>query len=113
MYQIHDRIAPVVQTSEIRTIAADDLWLSPHYGRDSVGIHFTWVADAAAVDPVRAAVEDRLAPFDVRAHWGKLFGIPAEVLSGRYERLPDFRRLAHQYDPTGKFRNEMVDGYLG
>ncbi|HEV2779939.1 MAG TPA: FAD-binding protein [Actinophytocola sp.] len=113
VYEIHDRIGPVVHTSEIRTIAADDLWMSPHYGRDSVAIHFTWIGDPARVAPVLEAVQDRLAPFEVRPHWGKLSTIPPEVLSGRYERLPDFRALARKYDATGKFRNDTLDAYLG
>jgi hypothetical protein len=48
--QLADTIRPVLQVSEIRTIAADDLWMSPQYGRDSVGIHFTWRRDQAAVE---------------------------------------------------------------
>ncbi|BCJ60911.1 putative xylitol oxidase [Micromonospora endophytica] len=56
-------IAPVTQTSELRTVAADDLWLSPNQGRDSLAVHFTWIADAAAVLPVLAEVERALAPF--------------------------------------------------
>lgn len=109
--RIRERVAPVLQISEIRTIAADDLWLSPSYRRDSVAIHFTWVKDAA-VFPVMAEVEERLAPFGPRPHWGKLFGIDPEVLRGQYERAGDFQRLVRHYDPTGKFRNELVDRYF-
>ena len=110
---IRDRIAPLVQISEVRTVAADDLWLSPCYRRDSATIHFTWVADPAAVTAVLPAVEERLAPFDPRPHWGKLFGPQAALAIGRYERLPDFRRLRADHDPTGKFGNDFVDGLLG
>lgn len=111
-----DEIAPdvsrVLQVSEIRTIARDELWLSPNYRRDSVAIHFTWIRDAEAVLPVVAAVERQLAPYAPRPHWGKLFGIPPQTLARQYERLPDFQRLARHYDPTGKFRNELLDSYL-
>jgi xylitol oxidase len=106
---IRDRIVPVLQISEIRTIAADDLWLSPSYHRDSASIHFTWVKDTAAVTPVLAAIEDRLAPFGARPHWGKLFGTDPEVLSGQYDRFGDFLQLMRDYDPTGKFRNDLID----
>jgi xylitol oxidase len=109
---IRDTVAPVVQISEVRTIAADTLWLSPCYGRDSVALHFTWVDDAQAVAPVLAAVEEQLAPFAARPHWGKLFGTPADVVAARYERLDDFRRLAERFDPAGIFRNEFLDTYL-
>jgi alditol oxidase len=106
------RLAPVVRTSEIRTIAADDLWLSPAYQRDSVGVHFTWIKDWAAVAPAVALVEERLAPLRARPHWGKLFGVTPEVLRGLYPRLDDFRRLMHRYDPAGKFRNDLLDRYF-
>jgi alditol oxidase len=106
------RLAPVVRTSEIRTIAADDLWLSPAYQRDSVGFHFTWIKDWAAVAPAVALVEERLAPLRARPHWGKLFGTSPEVLAGLYPRLDDFRRLMRRHDPAGKFRNDLLDRYF-
>lgn len=105
-------LAPVVQVSEVRSVAADDLWLSPFYQRDSVGLHFTWVADAGAVAPVLARVEAALAPFAPRPHWGKISTIPAGTVAGRYPRLDDFRRLAAEYDAAASFRNEMVDDYV-
>jgi xylitol oxidase len=74
-----------------------------------VGLHFTWIDDWAAVGPVLALVEERLDPFDPRPHWGKLFtASPA----GRYERMPDFRQLRHDFDPTGKFGNDFLDANL-
>jgi xylitol oxidase len=109
---IRDRVAKVLQISEIRTIAADDLWLSPAYARDSVALHFTWIKDIDAVTPVLAAIEERLADFQARPHWGKVFTTSAEVVRGLYERWPDFVELLHRYDPAGKFRNEMLDRYF-
>jgi len=112
LQQVAGRLAPVVRTSEIRTIAADDLWLSPCYQRDTVGFHFTWVPDWAAVTPAVALVEERLAPLRARPHWGKLFGTSPEVVRGLYPRWDDFRRLMHWYDPAGKFRNDLLDRYF-
>jgi alditol oxidase len=106
-------VAPVLQISEIRTVAADRLWLSPSYGRDTVALHFTWIKDARAVAPVISAVEDALAPFDPRPHWGKLSGIGPNALTQSYERLPDFRELVRRHDPDGRFRNDFTDGRLG
>jgi xylitol oxidase len=107
------RVAPVLQISEIRTIAADDLWLSPAYGRDSVALHFTWIADRAAVTPVLREIEQALAPLDARPHWGKVYaGGPAAAIAG-YERADDFRQLMQRYDPDGKFRNEFVQRLFG
>lgn len=110
--QIRDLVAPVLQISEIRTVAADELWLSPSYGRDTVGIHFTWVPDGRAVAPVVAAVERQLAPMEARPHWGKVFGISPEVVRRLYERAPDFVSLLRKNDPAGKFRNAFLDRYF-
>lgn len=110
---IRDVIAPVLQVCEVRTIAADDQWLSPAHGRDSVAFHFTWVADAEAVLPVVRRVETALNPFGPRPHWGKVFAVPAEVLRGRYPRLPDFTALAASLDPSAKFTNTFVREMLG
>ena len=96
--ELRDEITAVLQICELRTVAADELWLSPSYRRPTVGMHFTWVDDTAAVMPVVAAVEERLAPFEPRPHWGKVY-----LASGRYERLADFTRLAQEFDPAGKF----------
>lgn len=105
-------LAPVVQVSEVRTVAADDLWLSPAFGRDSVAFHFTWVPDIAAVGPVLQNVEAALAPFEPRPHWGKLSSIAPAVVAARYPRMDDFRRLVAELDGHGAFRTDMVDAYL-
>lgn len=96
--ELREHITAVLQICEIRTVAADELWLSPSYRRPTVGVHFTWVDDTAAVAPVVAAVEERLAPFEPRPHWGKV-----HTMSGQYERLADFTRLVQEFDPSGKF----------
>jgi alditol oxidase len=111
--QIRDRVAPVLQICEIRTIAADELWLSSVHRRDSVAFHFTWIADTAAVLPVVTQMERQLAPFAPRPHWGKVFTAEPEDLASRYERLPDFLNLMRRFDPSGKFRNAYTDRDLG
>ena len=103
--EIRDRLAPVVRVCEVRVVAADDLWLSTCYHRDSVAFHFTWIADTAAVLPVVTDLERQLAPFAPRPHWGKVFTTPPEEVRSSYERLPDFLALMHHFDPTAKFRN--------
>ena len=105
-------IAPALQICELRTIAADDLWLSPAYGRDSFALHFTWISDMAAVIPALTAIEEQLAPLDARPHWGKVFPMSADVVRSRYERLADFSALVTRFDPGGKFRNEFVDRFI-
>lgn len=102
-------LAPVLYVSEVRTIRADDLWLSPAHGRDSVAFHFTWRRDPAAVVPVVAAVEERLRPLGARPHWGKVTTMAEAEVIGAYERAADFERLMVGLDPAGKFRNAFTD----
>ncbi|OLB80376.1 MAG: FAD-binding protein [Actinobacteria bacterium 13_2_20CM_2_71_6] len=109
---IRDRVAPVLQVCEVRTVAADELWLSPCYRRDTMAVHFTWIPDPDAVAPVLADLEERLAPLAARPHWGKVFGTDPATVRALYERLPDFGALIRRYDPAGKFRNELIDRYV-
>jgi xylitol oxidase len=109
---LRDRVAPVLLTSEIRTVAADDLWLSPAYHRDSVALHFTWIADEAAVAPVVSAVEEALEPFDARPHWGKVFSTPPRVVADLYERSAEFTALLQRFDPTGMLQNDLLAAYF-
>ncbi|MFB8175420.1 FAD-binding protein [Streptomyces sp. NPDC055966] len=105
---IRSTVSGVLQTCEVRTIAADTQWLSPAHGRDSVALHFTWVPDEAAVLPVVRRLEEALEPFGPRPHWGKVYEMPSTVVRGLYARLPDFRALARSLDPAGKFTNAFV-----
>jgi len=109
MERMRDQITPHLLISEIRTIAADELWMSMAYKRDSVAIHFTWKQDWPAVSKVLPVIERELEPFQPRPHWGKLFTISPAVLKSRYERLPEFIEMAKKYDPAGKFSNEFLE----
>jgi xylitol oxidase len=102
-------IRPHLMISEVRSVAADDLWMSPCYQRDSIGLHFTWQRDWPAVKQVLPLIEDALAPFEPRPHWGKLFTMSAAQVQSRYPRMADFRALLREFDPRGKFRNAFVD----
>ncbi|MFE2629896.1 FAD-binding protein [Streptomyces sp. NPDC059374] len=110
---IRDTVAPVLQTCEVRAVAADGQWLSPSYGRDTVALHFTWIEDTAAVLPVVGRLEAALDAFGPRPHWGKVFTTPAAELRARYPRLGDFRALAGELDPKGTFANAFVRDVLG
>lgn len=109
MRDLAGQISPLLQVSEIRTVAADDLWLSPNYGRAGIGLHLTWKPEADAVQNLLPLIEARLAPFAARPHWGKLFHADAATLAPLYEKLPDFRALAGRLDPERKFRNDFLD----
>ena len=107
--RLRDRVGPHLLISEIRAIAADDLWMSPCYKQPSVAIHFTWKQDWPAVRILLPQIEKELSPFHVRPHWGKLFTISPADLRARYARLPDFVELCGKYDPHGKFRNDFLN----
>jgi xylitol oxidase len=102
-------ISPVLLVGEIRTIDADEFWLSPFYRRRSTAFHFTWRPDADAVRPVLARIEEALAPCSVRPHWGKLH---ENVPTDQFEHWSSFARLRDDLDPFGKFRNEVVDAFF-
>ena len=107
--RLRDQVGPQLMISEIRTIAADDLWMSPCYKQPCVTIHFTWKQDWPAVRKLLPVIEKELAPFKARPHWGKLFTTPPAQLHSIYEKLPEFIALSKKYDPQGKFRNEFLN----
>jgi xylitol oxidase len=107
-----DRLASALIISEIRAIAADDLWLSPAYRRNIAAFHFTFHRDWPAVQRALPLIEGALAPFSPLPHWGKVFAVAPEKVRAGYPRLADFRTLAMQHDPAGKFRNAFVDKYV-
>jgi xylitol oxidase len=109
---VRDRFRTALLVGELRTIAADELWLSPFYGHDMFGFHFTWVKETDVVYPAIRAVEEALVPFETRPHWGKLFTMAHDVVRSRYPRLEDFDKLAGQLDPDGKFRNGFIDRFV-
>jgi xylitol oxidase len=110
--QLADRIRPLLFVSETRTIAADELWMSPHHKRDSIGIHFTWHREPDAVRELCVEVERVLAPFSPRPHWGKAFEQGGGTLAGYYERLADFDALRRELDPRGAFVNAWLSQKL-
>lgn len=110
--RLREHIVPLLYVSEVRTIAADDFWMSPCYKQDSVGLHFTWKPEWERVRRVLPLIERELEAFGGRPHWGKLFTMEPGKVQERYERLKDFRSLLLRYDPTGKFRNAFLDAYI-
>jgi xylitol oxidase len=110
--RLQDQVSPHLLISEIRTIAADDLWMSTAYGEPKVAIHFTWKQDWPAVRRLMPLIEKELSPYKPRPHWGKLFTVSRSELRSRYEKTADFIQLATRYDPRGKFRNEFLDTHL-
>jgi xylitol oxidase len=106
-------VAPLLLIGEIRAVAADPLWLSPFFERESIAFHFTWKPLAAEVLAVLPQIEAALAPFSPRPHWGKVFVSSREAIEAVYPKLDAFRQLRERLDPERKFGNEFVERYLG
>ncbi len=113
MRSLGPTFAGLLQVSEIRTIAADELWLSGAQGRDTVGLHFTWLRDEPAAREVLAAMEELLLPLGARPHWGKVFVTGHAGLREAYPRLGDFAQLRDRLDPDRTFGNAFMDRVLG
>ncbi|MGO4596412.1 D-arabinono-1,4-lactone oxidase [Terrabacter sp. 2RAF25] len=107
------RMAPVLQACELRTVAADEHWLSSSYGHDVLGVHFTWLRDEQRVYAVLPAIEDALLPLGGRPHWGKCFVADAAAIEPLYPRLSDFRALRDRVDPDRVFGNAWLERVIG
>lgn len=110
LMRVRDMFAPVVQVTEFRTVAADALWLSPQYESDTLSMHFTWMADEAAVNAAVGHVEAALAPFGALPHWGKVF--TRSHVGARYAKLAEFRAIRDRMDPNGKFSNPWLEAVV-
>ena len=110
--KLRDRITPHLFVTELRTIAADDLWMSMAYQRPSLAIHFTWKPEWPEVRQILPLIEEQLAPFGPRPHWAKLFTLSPERLQAQYTRQADFKASLRRYDPEGKFRNNFIHANL-
>jgi xylitol oxidase len=109
---LRNQVTPHLLISEIRTINGDNLLMSPCYNQPSVAIHFTWKPDWPAVLKVLPVIEQQLAPFHARPHWGKLFTISPAKFKALYPNLRQFQQLAKELDPTGKFHNEFLNNNI-
>jgi xylitol oxidase len=110
--KLRDQISPHLFITELRTIAADNLWVSTAYQRPSLAIHFTWKPEWSEVSKILPLIEKQLEPFEPRPHWAKLFTIPPARLRSRYARLAEFQALLKHYDPGAKFRNDFLSRNL-
>ena len=106
---LKEKITPHLFITEVRSIAADDLWMSMAYQRDSLAIHFTWKPETPEVMALLPLIEAKLAPFEARPHWAKLFTVPPSTLKSRYPKHGEFVELVNHQDANGKFRNGFVD----
>jgi FAD-linked oxidoreductase len=97
---------------EVRVAAADDIPLSTATGRETAYIA-AHVPAGTEPGPWFAALESIAGEVAGRPHWGKLHGLDADVLRGRYPRFGEFTALRDRLDPTGLFGNAHLDRVLG
>lgn len=112
LLKLSHEIQPLLWISELRTVAADELWLSGSYQRNTLAIHFTW-KKLDEIYPVIAKIERELRPFDYRPHWGKVFSADSKYSCSVYPKLCDFLALVSDLDKTNKFGNSFTHEKLG
>jgi xylitol oxidase len=112
IYALREKITPLLQISEVRTIAADKLLMSPMRGQDTLAIHFTWKKDWDGVKAVLPMIEEALSRYDVTPHWGKLFTLDPKVLQSRYDDLDEYKSQMKRFDEKGKFVNDFLQKNL-
>jgi xylitol oxidase len=109
---LKDEIKPFILITEIRSIAQDQLWMSPCHEQPSIAIHFTLKQDIDGVNKLLPLIEEKLKPYNPKPHWGKLFSFEPAYLQSQYPRLNDFKKLVNEFDPEGKFRNNFIEKYI-
>jgi len=103
---------PVMFPVEVRVAAADDIWLSTAYQRESayVAIHqYAGLPYQAYFDRFESIVAEVAG----RPHWGKLHSLGAERLRALYPRFDEFRRVRAEVDPEARFGNPYLARVFG
>ena len=107
--ELREVMTPHLFITELRAIAADDLWMSMAYGRDSMALHFTWKPEWEAVKGILPLIEAKLEPFGARPHWAKLFTMDPARICSLYPKMAEFQAEVKQYDSGGRFRNAFLE----
>lgn len=97
---------------EVRAAAADDVWLSTAYGRETgyVAVHRYFREDPREYF---GAVEAIMLGLGGRPHWGKEHSLDAEALREAHPRFDDFLRVRDELDPERRFANPYLERVLG
>jgi hypothetical protein len=104
VHALAELVRPVLQVSELRTVAADRLWMSPQHEQDTIAIPSPGTPTDRRPAGARGA-GGRVRPVPGATSLGKVFVADATAIAPLYERLPDFQRLVDRLDPRGAFRN--------
>ncbi|MEM7533753.1 MAG: D-arabinono-1,4-lactone oxidase [Chloroflexota bacterium] len=90
---------------EVRTVAAENAWMSPHYQRDNLVVSVSGQPGTDYWDYLRAC-DSLFAEFKGRPHWGKLHFMTADRLERLFPRYNDFVAMRRRFDPKGTYLNE-------
>jgi FAD/FMN-containing dehydrogenase len=93
---------------EVRFVAADDIPMSPAYGRDSCFIG-PYISALKWAPDLFADFEAMIGDYEGRPHWGKSFSRTGEQLRALYPVYDAFNELRKECDPHGLFRNSFVE----
>jgi FAD-linked oxidoreductase len=107
MKLVRDRRWPIIFPFEYRTVAADDIWLSPMQGRDCVSISFHQYARMPWREAF-AGVEQVFQAHGGRPHWAKRHTLASPDVLRLYPDAPKFAAVRKRVDPTAKFLNDHL-----
>jgi len=102
---------PITFPIEVRVLGADEIPLSPAYGRKSgyIAVH---VYRGTPIDPYFQLVENIMKKFDGRPHWGKVHSRTSRELSLLYPQWDNFQSVLAELDPDGHFSTPYLDRVL-
>jgi L-gulonolactone oxidase len=109
---VAERRIPTGFPFEVRFVAGDDALLSPAHGRDTLYLAVHQYRGMPFED-FFAAIEDLLAGYGGRPHWGKRNTLTAEMLAPRYPEWDTFLAVRDRFDPDRVFANAGVRRVLG
>lgn len=104
-------ISPHLFISEIRSVKADEFWMSPAYQKDCIALHTTWHQTEVVEREMVPLVHETLRKFNAIPHWAKL-SAPAKPDPGLRPKLKDFLELCTTFDPEKKFTNNYLQQHL-
>ncbi|HEY4124271.1 MAG TPA: D-arabinono-1,4-lactone oxidase [Rhizomicrobium sp.] len=92
---------------EYRTVAPDDVWMSPFYKRPSatIALHQYHRVDTTKLFEMAEGILRR---YEGRPHWGKRHTRSGAELAQIYPEYERFVALRRKLDPTGKFLNPYL-----
>jgi L-gulono-1,4-lactone dehydrogenase len=103
---------PVMFPVEVRVAAADDIWLSTAYGRETAYVAIHQYKGLPYQEYFRL-FESIAAAAGGRPHWGKMHTLDAERLREVYPRFDGFLRVRDETDPERRFANPYLEQVLG